>query len=119
MLLLPVCAFAQIYAQGNAGYEMETGFIITNLGVGYQAGLWHVTIDLYANVKVMMEYGGRAAFHPFNDTYTAGLVLDYKGVFVRIEHFCSHPVYSYREQFNRYFSGGNSTTVSVGFTTKR
>lgn len=119
LLLLPICAFAQIYAEGEAGYEMETGFVNTNLTVGYQAELWCIDIDLYASVDVLMEYNSGASFCPFNDIYTAGLVLMYRGVFVKAEHFCQHPVFSYEEQFNKYFMSRNSTTLSCGFTTKK
>ncbi|MBA7481041.1 hypothetical protein ES707_16509 [subsurface metagenome] len=74
---------------------------------------------IFGGVEVLSEragkYGGSASSYcPYQDRYSFGVALSVTMFSLRIEHYCIHPVFSRRSQFEAKACTENSTKYSIG-----
>jgi len=98
--------------------EWKYGF--ADLYVEYRFNVWMLENKIYGNwrtIVISRAIHGTPGFFPFRDIYGAGLQTMFNGIFINLEHFCNHPVYSGEPtnvaMHNRYVE--TMTTFSVGF----
>jgi len=129
ILLLSLNLYAGPYAGIEYGVVTEnTDFHFVETKLGWRHTLFNVTGDLYGNYRTYMEYNSIVSNAPFEEIYTIGFKLSFKGFFARYEHYCSHPVIyraneSYRRDGEPYYEYkitpdmwlGSLTTVSAGY----
>lgn len=74
---------------------------------------------IFGGVEVLSEragkYGGSApSYCPYQDCYSFGYALNIKMFSLRIEHYCVHPVWSSKSQFEAKAYTESSTKFSIG-----
>ena len=72
-------------------------------------------VTLYGSWRTWFELDLPSGY-PFRDIYEAGLRIDWSNLFLDVNHFCNHPVWSqgdYSEWLNNKW-GETITTISVG-----
>ena len=117
MFVFPAALFAgELHGNLQYGYVPEVEGFEVQINLHYLPFRW---LDLYGGFSTLMDFGGVGysgmTFYPYRDTYTIGLTLKVgKVVYLNLDHSCTHPVYSFPEQFYDKFEGGNRTTYAVG-----
>ncbi len=74
-------------------------------------------VTLYGSWRTWFEFDlDYASGYPFRDIYTVGVRLDWRNLFLDVNHFCNHPVYSpaLEDRWQSNVWGETMTTISVG-----
>lgn len=114
IVLLFCCAstFAiEPHGEFHVGVEPESNNAYTYVLLEFVQG----PVMLYGSWRTWFEFNFPSAY-PFRDIYTVGARVNWNNVFLDIQHFCNHPVWSRQERkewLNNKWSE-TITTVSVG-----
>ena len=107
---------AEIHGFFRFGKTLENDWAVAELEMSFDHNIWRFENSLYGGWETWMVYGGKSSY-PFKDIYHVGYRAVYKPIYVEIEHFCNHPVYSTynADWWNVNQRSGNAlTTVSIG-----
>jgi hypothetical protein len=114
--ILSAPVYADFHGNASIGYVPELKGIATEINLNYLPWRW---LDLSTGIEVLADYNGIGnsglSFCPYRDTYwLAGKINIKEHIYIKFYHSCTHPVFSYSEQFWDKFEGGNRTTYSIG-----
>jgi len=119
LLFVPCVAFSQVFDIGaNFGFgrliEWESYIVTVDLAL-YINPDGRIGGTLYGGVEVLMDALGEGlSFCPYSDRYSVGAVINVSIFYAGVEHYCIHPVWSYREQFYGHWYVENCTKIMAG-----
>lgn len=114
-LCIPVLSLAEPYASIEVGYTQESADFFTNVIVGLSCP----RLDVNINIETQMDQHTLLSYQPYRNTYGIGLdVFVARWLTLRAEHYCTHPVFSEREQFFNKWFGESRTRFSIKLQTK-
>ena len=72
-------------------------------------------VTLYGSWRTWFEFDPPTG-HPFRDIYTVGAEIAWSNLFLDVNHFCNHPVWSFalKDRWQSNVWSEAITTVSVG-----
>jgi hypothetical protein len=115
-LLIATGAVDEFYGSGEFGYCGESEDFYTLLELGYRIHLKPVVFTVYGGIEVFMDRSTAIFFNPYRDIYTAGGILQYRFLYLTIEHKCLHSVHSSDQHFEEKFIRPDSRTrFGIGF----
>ncbi len=114
MLFLVVAPLGALETHGEfrAGHDVEKTSVAFTL---IRLEVTQAPVTLYGSVRTWFWFdfpGGR----PFRNIYDVGARVDWKNLFLDVNHFCNHPVYSEMKRYEwlNNIWGETITTVSIG-----
>ena len=106
LLLCGGSAVASSFGNVEGGWDIESEHWFADIVAGYEWGwLW-----LWGGATTLMTGGPK--FEPFSVRYYVGGELTWKGLYLDVEHYCIHPVYSGGHLIVFY---DERTTISIGY----
>lgn len=120
LILIPAIGFAGWSGNLEAGCSFETGDFYTGFQIAYGFPMWLLYVKLYGGIEILMEKSENftLAFCPYRDTYKIGGQINYRNIYLKLEHFCTHPVWSTKEQFERKAFQEDQTRLGIGIEFK-
>jgi len=115
IIIVPRIYPAELHGYFEFGKTLETNDAIAKLQLEVHHDIWRFENMIYGGWETWMKYGFRSA--PYKDIYFIGYQTTYEPLYLKIEHWCNHPVYStYNHEWwaVNQRSGGALTTVSIG-----
>ncbi len=111
LLLTSPLGALETHGEFRVGHDVDSLNAFTYVRIE----LVQAPMTLYGSWRTWFEFDFPTG-HPFRDIYTVGLRLDWRNLFLDVNHFCNHPVYSValadRWQSNVWSEA--ITTVSIG-----
>ena len=77
----------------------------------FSYGLQH---RIYSGFRCLWIRGNNNINSPYREIYTTGYKGQYGNVYIRLEHFCNHAVYSGAKYWESNMWGEQMTTISIG-----
>ena len=105
---------------GVPGKQNRTDYLYrTSIRFGLPVQIKGFTIRPYGSWETWAAWGTGKQVTPFRDTYGLGVDLEWKGVYIDLNHYCSHRVMSDKGYENKYQTpqvwDQNLTTISIGY----
>ena len=124
-LLLTVCgsAYAQEvdfkYSQVPTAMNKTDYLYRASIKFGVPFGIKSLIVKPYGSWETWAAWGTGKQGTPFRDTYGFGVDLEWKGVYIDLNHYCSHQVMSDKGYENKYQTppvwDQKLTTISIGY----
>lgn len=93
--------------------------IFTEIQLGYRNDIFNVIeYSFYGDIKTWCEFNEKniVLSKPFEDIYGIGIKINYGGLYVKLDHFCAHPVIHYKDfEVNKKSWMTGMTTVVGGY----
>jgi len=116
-MVTPIITYgAEIHGYFEFSKTLETRDAIAKIELQIHSDIWRLHNELYGGWETWMKFGGLGN-SPFKDIYWIGDKITYAPLYLKIEHFCNHPVYStYNHEWwlKNQRSGNALTTIYIG-----
>ena len=126
IVVIIVCTFVMIFcvvmfARGEEihgyvefGYIKELDAVETDIQIEYAPFNY---LHIYGGVSYIADPVSLLVYRPYREIYTTGVKIDIpEHIYLRLEHNCTHPVYSTQQLFHDKFESGSRTEFAVGVT---
>lgn len=117
LVFIPVLAIAEIGGEASVGYDLKKDIGFTKLELNYVFNLWKIEGFLWAGVNTYMIVEKGLPKYMLRAVYPIGIETTFPPLFIRFEHFCSHPFkYNYESKYNtyEYLWTESGTILSIG-----
>ena len=113
--MITAMLFADIHGEVKAGKAIEQDIIFAEITIEYDFEFEKSILSLYASWLSWFQCTDQFMFFaPYQIIYSVGTEYGINNMFIDVNHFCNHPVYSGYGILEDLKRGENLTTISAG-----